>query len=121
MSLVTAKRAYDPALQDDGVRILVDRLWPRGMSRQRLRIDAWLPEIAPSNDLRTWFGHDPARWREFKTRYFEELRAKPEAVRALRELVSGKRTTLLFAAKDTQHNQAVALLEFLRQHPQPDA
>ena len=107
------RRVYDTPLRDDGVRILVDRLWPRGLSKTSASIDLWLKQIAPSNELRTWFAHDPARWREFKRRYFLELRGNP----ALSELSARKAhgsLTLLYAARDEKHNNAVALAEYLR-------
>ena len=118
MMPVAAKRVYDPAVKSDGVRIVVDRLWPRGVSREKLRADAWMPDIAPSAQLRAWFNHDPAKWEEFEARHFQELHARPEAVLALRALIEGRPATLLFAAKDIRHNQAVALLDYLRLFPQ---
>lgn len=107
------KRVYDPSAKTDGLRVLVDRLWPRGLSKDAARIDEWLKDIAPSNALRQWFGHDPERWREFKARYFRELDARPEAVEKLATYAKQKRVTLLFGAKDAQHNNAVALAEYL--------
>jgi uncharacterized protein YeaO (DUF488 family) len=107
------KRAYDKPTRTDGVRILVDRIWPRGASRAAAKIDQWRREIAPSTSLRKWFGHDPARWAEFKRRYFAELKTQGEALGELRALAKRKTVTLVFSAKDTEHNQAVALLEYI--------
>ena len=114
MTRIRLKRAYDPPSPDDGVRILVDRLWPRGLARDAAKVDHWLKEVAPSAELRRWFGHDPDRWPEFRKRYRAELARNAAAVAALRELMKGARpATLLFAAKDAAHNNAVALKEFL--------
>ncbi|SDG28384.1 DUF488 domain-containing protein [Chitinophaga filiformis] len=110
---VVIKRAYDPADPRDGYRILVDRLWPRGIKKEAAEIDQWLKEVAPSTKLRTWFGHDPAKWREFKKRYREELKDN-EAWEELQDLARGKKKiTLVYAAKDEEHNQAVVLEELL--------
>ncbi len=109
------KRAYEPAEESDGFRILVDRLWPRGISKAEGAFGLWLKEIAPSSDLRKWFGHDPARWHEFKERYFKELEANPEAVRALENAIDGKEAaTFVYGARDREHNDALALLEYLQ-------
>ena len=114
------KRAYDPPAPVDGLRVLVDRLWPRGLSKEAARIDEWLKDIAPSAELRRWFGHDPARWAEFKARYREELKT-PERSAALERLrEAGWRpgsVTLLFAARDVTHNHAAALLDQLNEPP----
>lgn len=108
------KRAYEACTEADGARVLVDRLWPRGQSKAKLRLDAWLKDIAPSDALRQWFDHDPAKWNGFRTRYSKELDANPEAVGQLRELLRTHKTvTLLFAARDVAHNNAVALREYL--------
>ena len=107
------KRAYEKPARADGVRILVDRIWPRGVSKAAAKIDQWRREIAPSTDLRKWFGHDPARWAEFKRRYFAEMKTQREGLDELRALANDKTVTLVFSAKDTEHNQAVALREFL--------
>ncbi len=110
---VQLKRAYDPPNAGDGKRILVDRLWPRGLARADAAIDGWLKELAPSNELRRWFGHDPAKWPEFKRRYFEEL-AKSHALEELLAMARAQsKVTLLFAAKDVEHNNAAALREAL--------
>jgi len=106
------KRIYERPTAGDGRRILVDRLWPRGLSREKAGVDAWLRELAPSDALRKWFAHDPAKWPEFRRRYFAELKKK-HAAAAVREAAGGGPATLLFAARDEQHNNAVALREFL--------
>jgi uncharacterized protein YeaO (DUF488 family) len=111
--VVKLKRVYDHPSPDDGKRILVDRLWPRGLKKDDARIDEWLKEIAPSNELRTWFGHDPSKWKEFKNRYIRELKTKPELVKRLRQEAKKNTVTLLFAAKDTKHDNAVVLQEVL--------
>ncbi|MCA9423099.1 MAG: DUF488 domain-containing protein [Burkholderiales bacterium] len=112
---IHVKRAYDPPTPEDGCRVLVDRLWPRGLSKERAAVDEWLREVAPSTALRRWFAHDPARWGEFKQRYWEELTgaAACEAVKRLRILAVTGEVTLLYAAKDEVHNNAVALREYL--------
>ncbi len=110
---IRVKRVYDPAAKDDGQRVLVDRLWPRGLSKTSLKLDAWLKEIAPSNELRKWFGHDPARWAEFRTRYREELKGHGELLDRLRAEAQKGTVSLLFAAKDEEHNNAVVLKELL--------
>jgi len=107
------KRAYEPPASTDGCRVLVDRIWPRGVSKDALRLDAWVREVAPSSRLRSWFGHDPARWDEFRRRYGAELDARPEAVARLVEACGRARATLVFGARDPDHNNAVALLEYL--------
>jgi uncharacterized protein YeaO (DUF488 family) len=109
------KRAYDPPSADDGLRILVDRLWPRGLRRDQAALDAWLPEVAPSPALRRWFGHAPERWTEFVRRYTEELDAQPSAARALAARVRRRTATLIYAARDPEHNHALALRRYLRQ------
>lgn len=107
------KRVYEQPTQDDGERILVERLWPRGLTKQQVHIDGWLKETAPSRELRSWFGHDPERWAEFRRRYTAELRA-PEQHALLTQLADNARhgrLTLVFAARDTEHNAAVVLKE----------
>ncbi|HEX5423297.1 MAG TPA: DUF488 domain-containing protein [Candidatus Acidoferrales bacterium] len=109
------KRVYDAAKPDDGYRVLVDRIWPRGMSKEKARVDLWMKEIGPSDRLRKWFGHDPKRWAEFQKRYRVELKEKSELAGELRELEKKHGTvTLVYSAHDEQHNQAVALREFLQ-------
>jgi uncharacterized protein YeaO (DUF488 family) len=111
--MIKTKRAYDPPEPADGTRFLVDRLWPRGIKKDDLRMDDWLKDVAPSDDLRRWFGHDPARWEEFKQRYFAELDGKPEALEPIRVAAREGDVTLVYSARDTQHNQAVALKAYL--------
>lgn len=113
---VRVKRIYDPPDGKDGARVLVDRLWPRGVSKERARLRLWLKEIAPSDDLRRWFGHDPARFAEFVRRYGAELAANDEAVGRLEELVKAGRVTLLYGARDTEHNEARVLADYLEGH-----
>ena len=110
---VHVKRAYAPATTSDGVRILVDRLWPRGIAKATLAGVPWLKDIAPSDALRAWFGHEPAKWTEFRRRYFRELDANPEAVAGLRSHAGHGRITLLYGARDELHNNAVALRDYL--------
>jgi uncharacterized protein YeaO (DUF488 family) len=110
---IKVKRVYDDPSAEDGIRILVDRLWPRGLKKEAARLDDWLKEIAPSNELRKWFGHDPDRWEEFKARYFHELERQNEAINKIKEKASSSTITLLFAARDETHNNAVALREYL--------
>ena len=112
---ITIKRIYDPATSGDGCRVLVDRLWPRGISKDRAAIDRWFKELAPSTTLRHWFGHDPDKWDEFQRRYHAELKANKPAVEPLCQLLKTESTiTLLFGAKDETHNNAVVLAEYLR-------
>lgn len=112
---IQVKRAYDPPAPEDGYRVLVDRLWPRGLSKDRAAVDEWLREVAPSTDFRRWFAHDPARWAEFRRRYSAELAAPAagEAVARLRALAARGEITLLYAATDEVHNNAVALRQYL--------
>lgn len=117
MPTIHLKRAYEEPSPSDGARILVERLWPRGVTKERAAIDLWLKEIAPSPTLRKWFGHDPARWDEFQQRYHEELDANPDAVARLRQKTREGPVTFIYAAKDEQHNGALALREYLRHHP----
>ncbi len=112
---IRLKRAYDPPAEEDGQRVLVERLWPRGLKREEARLDDWLRDVAPSDALRRWFGHDPARWEEFQWRYRRELEdAEHQAALAkLRERAKQGTLTLIFAAKDTEHNSAQVLREVL--------
>ena len=107
------KRIYEPATPDDGARILVDRLWPRGLSKERAAIHRWMKEIAPSAELRKWFGHDPDRWQEFRRRYAQELRQHAAELDAINDLAKQGPVTLLYGARDEQHNDAVVLKEVL--------
>lgn len=111
--MLQIKRAYEPPAEEDGLRILVDRLWPRGISKAKAKLYLWLKDIAPTNELRRWFGHDPEKWTEFKERYLKELQDKPE-VGKLRELAATQTVTLIFAARDEGHNEAVVLRDLLR-------
>ena len=116
MMRIHIKRVYDKPGAADGARILVDRMWPRGVSKSAAKLDDWIPDLAPSNTMRTWFDHDAARWREFKQRYFAELAARGESIEALRRLAMQRRVTLLYAARDERHNNAVALRDYLLKH-----
>lgn len=111
------KHANEPASKTDGARILIDRLWPRGQSKEKLQLTAWVKDIAPSTELRKWFGHDPDKWQEFRTRYRAELDENPEAVAELQALLKEHPTaTLLFMAHDAEHCNATVLAEYLREH-----
>jgi uncharacterized protein YeaO (DUF488 family) len=111
---INIKRAYETAEKTDGYRVLVDRLWPRGISKEKAVIDLWLKDIAPSDDLRKWFGHDPERWPQFATKYHAELANRKELLRELKQLESEHKTiTLVYAAKDEVHNNAVVLKDVL--------
>jgi uncharacterized protein YeaO (DUF488 family) len=107
------KRVYNEPAKADGRRVLVDRVWPRGLTKKEAQIDEWLKEIAPSARLRKWFGHDPARWKEFKKRYVAELKDQGEEVEQLAQKAKKRTVTLLFGAKDIEHNNAVALKEYV--------
>ena len=111
--MIQLKRAYDPPSRRDGVRILVDRVWPRGMTREQIRIDAWLKDLGPSTRLRQWFGHDPRRWREFRQRYIGELAGKRILLDELSSTARRRTLTLVFGARDAIHNQAVVIKEVL--------
>jgi len=108
------KRIYEPPSPQDGLRYLVDRLWPRGLKTEACELDGWLKEVAPSDKLRRWFGHDPARSEEFQRRYFEELDERPDACKAITEQARNKTVTLLYAARDSEHNHALALMTYLQ-------
>jgi uncharacterized protein YeaO (DUF488 family) len=110
---IDLQRAYDPPAKSGGRRILVDRVWPRGIAKHDLRIDAWLKDLAPSTELRKWFGHDPKKWDEFRKRYARELEQRSEALEELLEKARAGHVTLVFGAKDAEHNNAVALKEHL--------
>ena len=117
---IRTKRVYDPAAGTDGLRVLIDRLWPRGLSKEKARVDYWAKSIAASHELRRWYQHDPAKWDEFRRRYFKELDANPEGVRELRDRLGKKSATLLFGSKEERLNNATALREYLaRPRPQP--
>ena len=114
--MIKVKRAYESVDAEDGIRFLVDRLWPRGIRKDRLKVDAWLKDVAPSTGLRTWFGHDPTRWNEFLRRYFSELKTNPNGWRPIVEAERNGVVTLVYGAADTLHNNAIALREFLTAH-----
>ena len=113
--MIQLKRVYDSAAKNDGARYLVERLWPRGVKKESLPVQAWLKEVAPSAELRKWFSHEPAKWPEFRRRYFEELKANPQAWQPLVAAARRGRVTLVYSSHDTEHNNAVALKEFLQQ------
>ena len=115
VSHLRLKRAYEPAEPGDGVRLLVDRLWPRGVSKAKAALDDWLKDIAPSAELRQWFGHDPRRWVEFQRRYRSELRQHAEELERIRALAKTKTVTLIYSAHDEEHNDAVVLKDVLLQ------
>jgi uncharacterized protein YeaO (DUF488 family) len=107
------KRVYEEPGREDGKRILVDRLWPRGLTKERARVDLWLKDVAPSTELRKWFAHDPAKWVEFRSRYLEELKGNEEQLSRLRQEAEKGAVTLLYGAKDEEHNEAVILQRLL--------
>jgi uncharacterized protein YeaO (DUF488 family) len=110
--IINIKRAYESPAKEDGKRILVDRLWPRGISKEKAKIDLWPKELAPSTELRRWYGHEPAKWTEFKSRYFEELDAHPDLVDELRSVLKGT-VTFIYSSKELKLNNAVALKEYI--------
>ena len=115
---IRLKRVYETPEAADGYRVLVERLWPRGISKEHAKVDLWVKDAGASTGLRTWFGHDPAKWVEFREKYFEEIRTRPDIIGQLREAIrSHKKVTFLFAAHDTEHNNALALKEFLEKEP----
>jgi len=111
--MIQLKRVYDPPRSTDGTRFLIERLWPRGIKKVSLQLDEWLKEVGPSHELRRWFSHDPAKWDEFRGRYFSELRQNAKAWAPILKVAREGRVTLLFSSHDTEHNNAVALEEFL--------
>jgi uncharacterized protein YeaO (DUF488 family) len=110
---VKLKRAYEQVESEDGIRILVDRLWPRGVKKEDAAIDQWMKDLAPSTELRKWFGHDPARWEEFRKRYAAEVNGQPEQLQQLRALARKGTVTLVYSAHDEEHNDAVALRDLI--------
>ncbi|MGH9616147.1 MAG: DUF488 domain-containing protein [Acidobacteriaceae bacterium] len=114
--MINIKRVYDAESDTDGTRLLVERLWPRGVKKESLKIDGWLKDVGPSTELRKWFSHDPAKWDEFRRRYHAELEANPEAWRPIVEAARHGTIALIYSSHDTEHNNAVALKEFLRRH-----
>lgn len=111
---ILVKRVYEEPAESDGLRVLVDRLWPRGMAKEKAKVDAWLKELAPSSALRKWFGHEPAKWEEFQKRYSEELDANPAVADFLTRYQEQAVVTLLYGAKDEKHNQALVLQSYLK-------
>jgi len=114
--MIQIKRVYDPINNSDGTRLLVERLWPRGVKKTSLEIQAWLKDVAPSGELRKWFSHDPAKWNEFRNRYYTELGINPDAWQPIIEAARHGTVTLIYSSHDTEHNNAVALEEFLMRH-----
>jgi uncharacterized protein YeaO (DUF488 family) len=112
--MVQLKRAYEPVSKDDGMRVLVERLWPRGLARATLHLDAWLKETGPTTELRQWFSHDPQKWSQFRRRYFRELDSRPEAWQPILSAARKGTVTLVYSAHDKEHNNAVALKEYLQ-------
>jgi uncharacterized protein YeaO (DUF488 family) len=111
--IIRLKRVYEEPSKSDGTRILVDRLWPRGLTKEKAHVDLWLKEVAPSNELRKWFAHDPAKWHEFRTRYQTELKHNTAQLALLKQAIAKGPATLLYGAKDTEHNEAVVLQDLL--------
>jgi len=121
--MITLKRAYDPISRADGARVLVERLWPRGLSKTKLHLDAWLKDVGPSTELRKWFGHDLNKWNEFRKRYRRELDSRSDAWQAIASAIRHGPVTLVYSSHDTEHNNAVALREYLeaKMHRSPRA
>ena len=113
MEVIQTKRVYEPHARGDGTRFLVERLWPRGIKKQELDAHAWLKEVAPSTELRQWFAHDPSKWSGFKLKYFAELNEEPQSWQPILRAAQRGTVTLLYSARDTEHNNAVALKEYL--------
>jgi uncharacterized protein YeaO (DUF488 family) len=111
---IRLKRAYEPASAEDGYRVLVDRLWPRGVSKEQAKLDEWVKDLSPSSELREWFGHEPGRFAEFRRRYVDELRAHAQRLKELRRRAATGTLTLVYSARDSEHNDAVVLAEVLR-------
>lgn len=115
--MLKVKRAYESPTRGDGFRVLIERLWPRGVRKDDAALDAWLKELAPSPELRKWFGHDPAKWDAFRQRYWSELKRHPDAVDTLKQRSRAGTVTLVYGSRDQQHNAAVALRDFLEHRP----
>jgi uncharacterized protein YeaO (DUF488 family) len=111
--MIQVKRVYEQRSRTDGLRVLVDRLWPRGLSKERAAISVWLKDLAPSTELRKWFAHDPAKWKQFQTRYRKELREKRDVLETLRQKSKERTVTLLYGARDEEHNEAIVLKKVL--------
>ncbi|MBN9617393.1 MAG: hypothetical protein BGO25_18780 [Acidobacteriales bacterium 59-55] len=114
--MIQIKRVYEAADKMDGTRLLVERLWPRGVKKESLQIEGWLKDVGPSTELRKWFSHDPAKWDEFRRRYFVELEGNPDSWHPIIEAARQGTVTLIYSSHDTEHNNAVALKEFLKHH-----
>ncbi len=114
--MIQAKRVYEAPSRTDGLRVLVDRLWPRGLTKERAAVDVWLKDVAPSTELRKWFGHDPSKWQEFQARYRKELRKKKDALAVLRRNIKERTVTLVYGARDEDHNAALVLKQVLESH-----
>ena len=113
--MIKIKRAYEPSSESDGFRILVDKLWPRGVSKEKANLDLWMKDVAPSDDLRKWFSHDPKKWKDFENRYKTELKNKKELINKIKEIEKDKgKITLIYSAKDEEHNNAVVLDNMLK-------
>ena len=110
---IKIKRVYELPDKDDGMRILVDRLWPRGLTKEKASVDLWLKEIAPSTELRKWFGHSPDKWKRFRGRYYTEIRHKEDLIKVLKDKAKGGTVTLVYGARDEEHNEALVLKQFL--------
>ena len=113
---ILTKRVYEQAAKEDGVRILVDRIWPRGLTKEKAHVDIWMKDIAPSTELRKWYNHDPDKWAEFKLRYFKELNANKTALQNISEEANGNTLTLVYSAKEGEYNNARALKEYMESH-----
>jgi uncharacterized protein YeaO (DUF488 family) len=109
MEMIQLKRVYEDPSPQDGLRVLVDRLWPRGLTKERAAVDLWLKDVAPSTELRKWFGHDPAKWKQFQARYRKELREKKDALALLKQKNEEQTVTLVYGARDREHNEALVL------------
>jgi uncharacterized protein YeaO (DUF488 family) len=114
--MIHLKRVYEEPTKNDGLRVLVERLWPRGLTKDRAAVELWLKDIAPSPELRKWFGHDPARWEQFQARYRRELREKKDALGLLKQKAKEGKVTLVYAARDEEHNGALVLKKLLQSH-----
>jgi uncharacterized protein YeaO (DUF488 family) len=112
--MLKLKRAYEPASPTDGIRLLVERLWPRGLSKESLKLDGWIREVGPTTALRKWFDHDPEKWPRFRARYFRELDSRPDSWRSIASLAKRRTVTLVYSSHDEAHNNAVALREYLQ-------
>jgi uncharacterized protein YeaO (DUF488 family) len=115
--MIKLKRVYEEPSPNDGLRVLVDRLWPRGLTKERAAVDLWLKDVAPSTELRKWFGHDPAKWKQFQVRYRKELQEKKDALQSLKQKSKGHTVTLVYGARDEEHNEALVLKRLLGRRP----